>query len=433
MNLTFLTNQNLAYIQDTARVTAGGDVDVNANQYEFAVTITGSTTNEAPIGVGIAVGVNIFTNDTRAFIGNVNATASPLLIGFVESGGNVSVTANTQETDFGTAFSGVIANGAEQHNSSGGSSSGSSAPTSITQGNPVANVHKSAGVAISGASVVFDMHDDDTKAYITGGVLVVAPDTLTVKASSNLLLMNVSGVLAVQSDENSTSNIAIAGGFSDNELEKDSSGNERDVEAYVGGSTIIDAVHTVVDAEQSAKVWTFAAGAAGSRPEGDKSVAIFGSVPLNLVNMNTIAGLLNGTVLKPTSTIVPEDVSVTSNSNFSLVSAAGGISVAGKAGIGAGIDVGVENINSIASIGPNAVIEPTGNVTVVSHGTEKIISLGVSLAIGTKDLGIAGAGSSQNLTTDIEAYIAPGSTVETSGSILLDAYDDITDYTIGGG
>ena len=214
--ITTLNNQNLAYIQNTAQVQAGGDVSVHADQNEFVVAITGATTNEAPIGVGISVSVNTFTNDTRAFIGNVNSTASPLPLGFVKSGASVSVTATTAETVFGTAFSGVIANGAGEHDAHGSTDTDASAPTSLTQGDPVANAHKSAGVAISGASVVFDMHQDSTKAYIAGALLVEAPEKLTVKATSNLLLMNVSGVLAVQSDPNSTSNVAIAGGFSYN-------------------------------------------------------------------------------------------------------------------------------------------------------------------------------------------------------------------------
>ena len=189
----------------------------------------------------------------------------------------------------------------------------------------------------------------------------------------------------------------------------------------------------VVDAEQTGHIWTFAAGAAGSRPSGDKSVAIFGSVTLNLIDMYTYAGLLDNTVLKATPTIVPDSVAITSNSDFQLISAAGGISVAGKAGIGAAVDVGIEHITSIATIGPAADIETTGNVTVVAHSAEKIITIGVSLAVGTKDFGIAGAGSSQNVTTDVEAFIAPAATVLTSGSILLDAYDNFRDVTVGGG
>ena len=390
--ITTLNNQNLAYIEDTAIVHAGGDVAVHADQNLFGVTITGANSTEAPIGVGISAAVNTFTNDTRAFIGNYNSTAVPLPTGSVTAGGSLYCSGDHNRD--------VLRHRLRR----GGRRRRRGAqclqqrvvgrrPLRIAspRATPVANTHKSAGVAISGAAIVNDLHQDSTKAYISDGVAVETPETLTVKATSNLLLMSAAGVLAASSDKKTTSNIALAGGFAYDNLQKDSSGLQRDVEAYVQGSTI-HAADTVVDAEQSAHIWTFAAGAAGSRPDGDKSVAIFGSATLNLIDMYTHAGLLDNTILKASSNIVPSTVAITSNSVLQLISAAGGIAVAGEAGVGAAVDVGIAHVASIADVGPAADIEPTGNVTVVAHGSENIISVGVSLALGTKDYGISGAG-----------------------------------------
>src|SRR5262249_41923644 len=149
--------------------------------------------------------------------------------GSVTAEGSLTVQATTTETVFSTAFAGVVADGAEEHDAPTSGSSGAPAPNSVTHGNAATNVHQGAGVAISGAAVVNDLHKDSTQAFISDGVPVETRETLTVKANSDLLLMTAAGVLAASSDKQATSNVALAGGFAYNNLQKDASGSQRDV------------------------------------------------------------------------------------------------------------------------------------------------------------------------------------------------------------
>jgi hypothetical protein len=69
-----------AYIEDTATVSAGGNVVVDANSRTTAVNVTGAVSQSSGVGVGISLAINEVTGDTRAFIGNRDA-GNPTLTG----------------------------------------------------------------------------------------------------------------------------------------------------------------------------------------------------------------------------------------------------------------------------------------------------------------------------------------------------------------
>ncbi len=318
---------------------------------------------------------------------------------------------------------------------------GENAATDVGSGDGEDEESQHAGFAISGAITINDLHNDDTEAYITGGTTVNAPGALTVHASSTLLAASVAGAISAQTQqtpeegEDSAGGAAIAGAFVWNDLQKDSSGNERETEAYTQGVTL-HAQLTDVEADNTMHLWSFAAGGAGTSTPKDKeatTAGILGSADLDELDFDTRAFLGSGTSLVATQAITPQTVIINASSTLFLVSAAGGVAVSGKAGIGAGVDVGIIHNTVVADIGAFADIDPTGNIAIAAAGTEYVISVGVSFAIGTQQLGIVGAGTSENISPDVEAYVDDNATVETPDSILIAANDNVTDITIGGG
>src|SRR5262249_22093703 len=99
-------NQSLAYIEDTANVSAGADLGVHADYTALGIAITGST-SKAPIGVGASVAWNEFTNDTQAFIGNHSNDLSGIAKGSALAGENLTVEAATHEQFWAFTYAGT--------------------------------------------------------------------------------------------------------------------------------------------------------------------------------------------------------------------------------------------------------------------------------------------------------------------------------------
>ncbi len=431
---TQLSNQSEAYVAATATISAGGNVSVNATYNLLGVIITGAN-SKAPIGVGVSVAFNDMSNDTQAFIGEPAGDSPGLPAGSVTAGGNVSVEATTSEMVYSVSVAGTLSSTNEGGESGkGGAAQGTPAPADVTVSDPQGteeSAEKQGGIGISGAATVNDLHNDATEAYITNNATVSTPDSLTVQATSTLDLLGAGGAISADRTIGASNGVQLAGAFVINVLNEDSSGNEREAEAFTQNATLL-AKNTTIDASNTALVLAFAAGAAGSlSTKGLAGVA--GSVTLDLLSFETLAELGQNTTLLPASGITPQGLTISAGSSILQVSAAGGVAVSGKVGAGAGIDVGVSSNTVTATIGPDADVRPTGNVEVTGTGTEYAVSAAISLAAALGNLGVSGSAASQTWSPDIEAFIAPGSTVLTPGSVLVAATDNLIVIAVGGG
>jgi hypothetical protein len=151
-----------------------------------------------------------------------------------------------------------------------------------------------------------------------------------------------------------------------------------------------------------------------------------------LYDFETRAELRDHTTLTGTTTITPADVTIAASSEVTLVSAAGGVAWSGRLGFGAAVDVGIINNTVRADIAHDSEIETTGNVEITAAGSESVISVGASLAVGTKSFGIAGSGASQTITSDVQAFIDHDVTVTTDANLLIDATDTLHLIAVGG-
>ncbi len=102
-------NQTLAYAEDGATLNAGRDVQVLADNQLQVFNAGGGITSGGTAGVGVSVAGNLLQqNDTWAFIGDNNQSVG---IGSVRSGRNMDVKANADTLVVGLAISGSAATG----------------------------------------------------------------------------------------------------------------------------------------------------------------------------------------------------------------------------------------------------------------------------------------------------------------------------------
>jgi hypothetical protein len=420
------TNDTLAYIEDTANVTAGNDLTIDAIHDVFALNVTGTILQAGSVGFGASVALNEFEHKTRSLIGDLNGR-SPGNKGTVAAARQVNVNATTQEKLFGVSLAGTLVRSGSS--SPGGEPTddlnnledpddpldGESLPNLFGE-QPAQSTQQRSGIGISG-DVSINQVTTNTHAYIDDDVTVNAGDRLTVNAdNSDAFSLAVSGAAAIDFSQGS-SGVAIAGAFTLNEI-------DRDVQAYVGNASVTAGAVDLNADTTDQKLLSITVGGAGTR-RGAASVV--GSANVNLLDTVTRAGLADNARVTTSG-----DITAHALNNLLQVSIAGGFSVGGRVGVGAAADVGVLNQTVESFIGQNATISAGGDIKLIANSQEDLISVGASLAVTNQDLGIAGSGASQNLTNTVQAFVDTGATVTTNQNLLTDSNNDTFAVVVGG-
>ncbi len=428
-------NTALAYIEDKATVRTNKNINVNANTDILGINVTGTVIQGGDVGAGASVTVNQLNNVTKAFIGNSpgDNDAGITNLGSVTAGEDLNVGAFTKERLVSIAIAAALASGDEpvkpgedplkgqdlplgmvsskESSSSGGSSKGGS---DVIQGlgfisnasDAINKVSGTSGIGISGDVSINDVNDT-TQAFISDGVTVNVGDDLTVQAINEApLMLAISGALAFETSKQS-SGVVLAGSFTLNDL-------DRDVRAYTDNATIT-ANNVDVLATNRDFFLSITAGAAGTKRG---AAAVAGSVNLNLIDTNLVSALGDNAKLTARG-----NVSVEARDTLPIVSVAGAISAGAGAGIGASVDVSLINRNVSAFIGKNAIVTLAGNLDVQALTQEEIVSVAASLVPYARQLGVVGQATSQNLNTNVSAYIATGAIVSANQNILVEAQD----------
>ena len=303
---TDLANQTLAYVAATATIKAGGNVSVGASYTLLGVMVTGANSGipfkGSSVAVGVSVAYNQMSNDTQAYIGEPAPPSPGFAPGSVTAGGNVTVQATTSEMVYTVSVAGAYSSNdtlAPPAPGGGGAGAGEGAatpaPAEVVESAPAKTVNKvmsTGGVAISGAVTINELPADSTLAYVSGGGTVTTSGTLTINAASTLDLLAVSGSLAISNSivgvkERAPGNggTALAGAFTLNNLEEDADGDQREAQAYTQDVTL-HAVDTTVEASNTARIFSFAAGAAGTIAK-KATAGVAGSVNIDLLSFDT--------------------------------------------------------------------------------------------------------------------------------------------------
>jgi hypothetical protein len=433
-----LTSDAEAWIANDAKIVAK-NLTVHAENDNLVVAVTGSIQQDptAPngssggttdLGVGTSVTINDLKNTALAFIGNANnSTGTP---GTITTSGDVSIQAHSDERFYSIAIAGASP------------TLGSTGRTGSPQGVNATNGKQNGGISLSGVVAINDA-TDNTQAFLSGGVTLFVGRNLNVQAETDAFVLAVSAPFALTRSQVSnvppsqgSGPIQIAGAFVNNVL-------HQTTYAFTNGIKVASVGDVSVTAQTNDKLIAVSAGAAGelSRGAQNSSAAIGGSINVNELTADTQASLGAKTVVT-----APGKVVVDARETETLVSIAGGTSLKGNFGIGAGIDVGTIHTTVKAFVGDSAHIDNAkGDVRITAESVKSIVSVPASLqnneqtqqSLGQTQrnnpvLGLAGSASNQNVTTDVEAYVGPLAQVGTAGNVLINA-DEQTDLVITAG
>ncbi|MCF4969229.1 beta strand repeat-containing protein [Nostoc sp. CMAA1605] len=431
-------NTALAYIEDKARVTTNQNVVVNADNDMLGINVGVTLIRGAEVAAAGSVGINQVNNVTKAYIGNSTGDDDTGITGtgLVTAGKDVSVEAFSRERLISVALTAALSEPKEPapppktpkdsdivlgttasltDKIPGGSKLPGATKTQgagfLTNGASFLNtISNKTGLGIAGNVSINDVNAT-TYAFISDDVTVNAGGDLTIQAINDAPLMLAIATAAAAELSKGDGGGALAGSFTLNDL-------DRDVRAFTNKASIT-ARNVDVLASNRDFYLSITAGVGATAPKGTAAVA--GSVNLNFIDTTLVAALGDNTTLTATG-----DVSVEAKDILPVTAVAGAISGAlpgTKVGVGAAVDVSIINRNVSAYIGKNAAVTLTGNLDVQALTLEEIVSVAASLVAGSESLGLVGQATSQNLTTNVFAYIDRGAVVSADQNILVEAQD----------
>ena len=259
-------------------------------------------------------------------------------------------------------------------------------------------------------------------AYINDGGSFTA-DGVTVTATDTSVMVNFTGAFARVGSTNpkSTTNVALAGSYSEVHL-------TGDTQAFIENAELTVLGPVDVEATRNNYIGTFAGDLALSQSlTANNSIAVAGSVSINIFSGTTEAYLfdVHGTLAG--------DLTVKAKDDSILVAIAGAVGVGSKAGVG--IAVGYNSVShTITSYLQDTLLIVGSNVDVETDDSASIGSLGLAGGGSTSSSGGAGAGNvSINVLHDtLDAHVSQSSSVIANGSVTVSATDNSVIASLSG-
>jgi hypothetical protein len=392
--VNYLDSDTTARITKDVQITATGDLAVRSTMSSDVVAqgLSTATNTDSETGVAAAVSLNIALIDSTAEVqDSVKLQADSIAV--------ESITAAGQTNTFQSrALAGAA-----------------SSKTAI------------------GGSVSINYIDQASTAKVGDkATLTSTAGNITVAADSRNELQNIAGGAALSTKSGGTG-LGIA--FAVNIV------NGQDTIASVGSQTKLDASGSVAVKASSSLVpksenlpiigtvgvTSFAAGIAAA----NSGNAIGGSSSVNVFFIKTDASVGQDAILTGGT-----DVTVSAGDTLTVFSAAGGLAAStGNAGVGIGLDVGVIQRNTKATVAAGAdLTATTGNVSVLATSKDDITSIAGTFGLSTSGTGVAASIAVQVLSTNTEAVVKDGaSTVITAGgNVAVEAKGDIKTLMVGG-
>ncbi len=359
-DVSMLKNTTKAYIDDGAQVAAAKDIAVKAYAKEEVISIAAALGASGEVGVAGAVGANVITNETEAFIGSKAVVIAK---------NNLAISAQDDTSVVSIA---------------GGAGIG-------------------IGTAGVGGSVSTGIINKDTAAYIGSAAIVdaeaqLADDQLTVytgkyDSNGNKLKKNISGLsVNAQSEERITDVVASGGGG---------------LYAGVAGAVAvnIDKSKTQAYIGEDAKINT----ADQSVANGKQSVSV---TAVNDVDMLSVSGAAGGGIVGVSGGV---DVGVVQNDTAAYIGNNVQLNAKNNAGI---IAIGDKDISSNAVSISGGAVGVAGSVSVYALGTNLSADAQASLN-AKKDSSDANNPKEDNVQNYVDGQIKTD-----KYSNLLQSYND---------
>lgn len=458
-------SDTLAQLGSKAHVT-GRDVRLLALDQSTVATWAGGIARGEAIGIGIAVAINNFNRTTRALIGDEDAAAgTPILnTNYINVTGAVQTQACLAGDLWAFTVAGSVVKDEKPQNPTKTKDpqdpmDGVPLPAPIGGGSDNKEGSKT-GVGVAAAVSINLITGETTSRIADAGHLQAG--FVSVQAENDAGLIAATGGLAVVLKDSGKTAVALAGAFSYNEITADTVAEVQDTDLVLTGNAAGDFVLDV-NALTKSKIFTLAAGGAGSKASGGSgtqsggstAVSVAGSVSINVIDGDTSALLQDSTVLLDTG-----DARVRAEDRSSIFAIAGGLSISvatGQKGSSTAVSAGIAIAVNIISSSAKALIadlvnsslsqagllwadEGSGNLIVEAVNDRDIgaftLAGAVSVASGTQGNGVAAggaaSGSVNQLKGDTTATIH-NSAVAVPGTVTVHAKDTSDIISAAGG
>ena len=413
VSLITMNTDTVAYIDDKARVAAGGNVTVEAESDLRTIAIAGGVAaTKGPVGIGMSVSLNSIDNTVSALVGNrdpINDTAAAT--GTIATGGDLTVQA-TAGTEIGAySLAGAIATNSSAQTSAPSSAGSTQSGSSSAAGGGAGS--GKFGIAMSGDASVNDI-TATTTAELRDGVLVTQANDVTVQADNTLAINALSGAVTISTQGGGN---GLSGSYAQNTLAGTTAARLQDATVTMSGDLGIEA-----SVDGSIRTLTASLAAA----KGKAGVA--GSVSINEID-NTTQALLAGSSISGAT-----KVTVGAGDHSSIQSIAGALAYGGKAGVG--LSFAWNDIaNTTSALVDTSDLQASGTASVSAENESTIES--ISASIGASQGNMAGAGAvsinsiANTTTATVQDKLATG--LVAGGAVDVKASDTSGIFALAGG
>ena len=444
VNVTLTDNVTEAYIGQTNVNAKAGSVKVNATDNAMVAAIGGGVgISSGSVGLGGTVAYNHIDRDTSADINGIVTATDAVEVNAENTGEIVAVSlagATTYDGNIGNIVNAGGSRGAHVHQDTvnggiieiemqdedqdglldlaeGLLDIGTAGNHNVDNGNDVvdnvANQGQGAneyirnaknGFAVA-ANVAVNRVFDNADAYIakadTAGIVpVVNADYVRVQSNNDSSIVSASGEASVDLSTGSAST-GVAGGFMYNSVDSINNAYIHDAIISVDGNTSNEDEAISIDAINEEEILNIAIGGAVA-PKGN---TVVGQVGINRIDNVTTASMLDSNI------IAGEKIAVNATDKAKIQSYIGSGSGTGKAFVGIGASVGVQDIDATTTAKiENSSIAGTsesiyGDLEVSAQEESEIVSIVGTASGGLANMSGAFSVSANDVDTSTNAYI----------------------------
>ena len=342
------------------------------------VSVAGQISGAGKAGVGA----------TLSYIGLDNSTEANIT--------NTTFDKRDQEETEGITVTADAENGSDSYNIAAGVSAGGTA-------------------AVSGNVAVTQTHG--TSGAVIDGAIINNAKAVSANALDDTDILSVIGTVSAAGTASVGAGVAYTeiGSTSTNEDEAQQTvaaieNTDITTAASTSGSTVS------AQATDSSKVINVAVGIGGAG-----TAAVQGASATSLINKTTGAELTNTNIDKDSANSQNANVTVDAQNNSEITSSADVASVAGTAGVGAGVAVNRIKQNTQAAL--NGGTMHINNLTVNANGTPRIENIGIGVGAGGT-AGVTGSVAVNMIANNVTAHIGNGANIVADNNVGVIATSD---------
>ena len=410
-------------IGEELRVLASGDVDI--------FSLAGAVGIGKEVGVGAGVSAGGINTTVHASIGEgaqvkvtsavvIGADSQEKIVSFSTNAGggrSAGIAGSIDVWQVDVDVRSTIGNRADVW------SEGTVAVTAdgATQMNSLAGAASGSGIAGVGAAVAVLVLDKDVVSFVGDGAHLTAlgqrggqwaADSL----GENYIEADTFGGDVSPPSSNSTF-VLDTDGDQVNDIAKDDPNFSKKRESNIGRRFVSGLIVTATN-RQSMNALAVSGGGSGV-----VSVSVGGAVSVDV--SSTKATLGNDVTVNTDNTGAgaDQDVQIVALSDISHLGVTAAATGAGATAVVPGVDVIVVDSVTDAGIGQRGNLKVAGNVSVMAHAVETVLSVSAGAAVGGST-GVAGMVSVPSLTSHVTASVGQQTVVDAGGTIAVIALDD---------